>query len=77
VSEQDKISPSLAAEVLAEFEKDWRRELRKATPVKERMKIGRQPMPQRAPGDRNKDFSEVNMGLAAAEAVAEARRCLD
>jgi glutamate synthase (NADPH/NADH) small chain len=77
VSEQDKISPALAAEVLAEFEKDWRRELRKAVSVKERLKIGRRPMPQRAPGDRNKDFAEVNLGLTAEEAVTEARRCLD
>jgi glutamate synthase (NADPH) small chain len=77
VSEQDKARPDLAAEVLAEFEKDWRRELRKAVPVKERMRAGRRPMPQRDPGDRNKDFAEVNLGLSAAEAVAEARRCLD
>jgi len=74
---KDNISPSLAAEVLAEFEKDWRRELRRAVPVKERMKAGRRPMPQRAAEERNKDFSEVNQGLSAEEAVAEARRCLD
>jgi glutamate synthase (NADPH) small chain len=77
VSGPDKARPDLATEVLAEFEKDWRRELRKSVPVKERMRIGRRPMPQRAPGDRNKDFAEVNLGLVAAEAVAEARRCLD
>jgi glutamate synthase (NADPH/NADH) small chain len=77
VSDQDKARPALAAEVLAEFEKDWRRGLRKAVPVKERMQIGRRPMPQRAAGDRNKDFAEVNLGLGPAEAVAEARRCLD
>jgi glutamate synthase (NADPH/NADH) small chain len=77
VSDQDKISPSLAAEVLAEFEKGWRKELRRSMPVKERMKIGRRPMPQRAPGERSKDFAEVNLGLSAEEAVAEARRCLD
>jgi glutamate synthase (NADPH/NADH) small chain len=77
VSGQDKAPGSLAAEVLAEFEKDWRKELRKAVPVRERMKTGRQPMPQRPPEERNKDFAEVNLGLAAAEAVAEARRCLD
>jgi len=80
VSEKDEkatISPALAAEVLAEFEKDWRKELRRSMPVKERMKAGRRPMPQRAAGERNKDFSEVNLGLTAEEAVAEARRCLD
>jgi len=77
MSGQDKGPGSLAAEVLAEFEKDWRRDLRKAVPVKERMKIGRRAMPQRPPEERNKDFAEVNLGLAAEEAVAEARRCLD
>jgi glutamate synthase (NADPH/NADH) small chain len=77
VSGQDKISSSLAAQVLAEFEKDWRKELRRSLPVKDRMKIGRRPMPQREPAERNKDFSEVNLGLTAEEAVAEARRCLD
>jgi glutamate synthase (NADPH/NADH) small chain len=77
MSGQDKAPGSLAADVLAEFEKGWRRDLRKAVPVRERMKTGRQPMPQRPPEERNKDFAEVNLGLAAAEAVAEARRCLD
>ena len=77
MSDKDKLSPSLAAEVLAEFEKDWRKELRRAVPVKERMKIGRRSMPQRAAEERNKDFSEVNLGLTAEEAVEEARRCLD
>jgi len=77
VSEQRKVPASLAEEVLAEFEKDWRRELRKAVPVKERMKIARRPMPQRAPEARNRDFDEVNQGLTAEEAVLEARRCLD
>ncbi len=75
--DRDELSPSLAAEVLAEFEKDWRKELRRAIPVKERMKIGRRPMPQRAPGERGRDFEEVNLGLSAEEAVAEAKRCLD
>ncbi len=41
------------------------------------MKIGRRPMPQRPAGERNKDFSEVNLGLSAEEAVEEAQRCLD
>ncbi len=77
MSEQDKIGPALAAEILAEFEKDWRKELRRAVPVKERVKIARRPMPQRPPAERSKDFAEVNLGLSAEEAVAEARRCLD
>ena len=77
MSSKDTLSPSLAAEVLAEFEKDWRKDLRRAVPVKERIKIGRRPMPQRAPGERSEDFSEVNLGLDTAAAVEEARRCLD
>ena len=77
MSGHDKLPSSLAAEVLAEFEKDWRKELRKAVPVKERLKIGRRPMPQRPAEARNRDFAEVNQGLSAEEAVAEARRCLD
>ncbi len=77
MSEQDKAPYSIAAEVLAEFEKGWRRELRKAIPVKDRMRIDRRPMPQRSPEERNKDFEEVNRGLGPEEAVLEARRCLD
>lgn len=73
----DELTPSLKAELLAEFEKDWRKELRRAIPAKGRMKIGRQPMPERPPDIRNKDFAEVNLGLDAAAAVQEARRCLD
>ena len=75
--DKDAISPSLAAEILAEFEKDWRKALRKSVPVKERMKTPRRAMPQRSAEERNKDFTEVNLGLTAEEAVAEARRCLD
>ncbi len=77
MSEQDKAPSALAAQVRAEFEKDWRKELRRALPVLQRMKIPRRPMPQRPPGERNKDFAEVNQGLSAEEAVLEARRCLD
>ena len=73
----DELTPSLKAELLAEFEKDWRKELRRAVPAKERMKVGRLPMPERPPDVRNKDFDEVNLGLGPEEAVEEARRCLD
>ena len=41
------------------------------------MKIPRQKMPEREAKVRNRDFSEVNRGLAAAAAILEARRCLD
>ena len=44
---------------------------------KERMAITRQPMPERNPNVRNRDFNEVNLGLTLEMAQAEARRCLD
>ena len=61
----------------AEFSKEWRKELRKSIPVKERMKIERQKMPERNPEVRNLDFNEVNLGLDAKAAIKEAQRCLD
>ncbi len=61
----------------AGFNLEWRKELRQAIPVKERMKLPRQKMPERKPEVRNKDFNEVNCGLAGEAARAEARRCLD
>ena len=73
MSDKPPIAPSLAAEMLAEFEKEWRKELRRSIPVKDRMKIGRQPMPQRPAAERNRDFDEVNSGLGPEEAMAEAR----
>lgn len=65
------------ARLRAEFDKDWRKELRKALPVKERMKVGRQKMPERPAEERNRDFKEVNIGLTPEMAQEEARRCLD
>jgi glutamate synthase (NADPH/NADH) small chain len=47
----------------------------KLTP-KQRMAIPRQVMPQRPGGERNKDFKEVNLGLAEQVAIREAQRCL-
>jgi glutamate synthase (NADPH/NADH) small chain len=40
------------------------------------MKIGRQKMPERDPGERSRSFSEVNLGLEADMAIQEAQRCL-
>jgi glutamate synthase (NADPH/NADH) small chain len=77
VSDKPPLPASLAAELRAEFEKDWRRELRRTVPVKDRMAIVRRAMPQRPPEERNRDFDEVNLGLGPEEAVLEARRCLD
>lgn len=45
-------------------------------PLKERMKIARMPMPEQEPGVRNKNFTEVNLGLEAAAALTEATRCI-
>jgi glutamate synthase (NADPH/NADH) small chain len=75
--EKKGISPEQKARLKAEYDKDWRKELRKAIPAKERMKMPRQKMPEREPEERNRDFREVNLGLEAEAAMAEARRCLD
>lgn len=61
-----------------EREKEWRAELRKATPNKERTSLIRVKMPERDPQERTKyQDKEVNLGLTAEQAMAEARRCLD
>ena len=44
--------------------------------AKDRMAIGRQAMPQRDAGERNRDFYEVNLGFDERLAVLEAKRCL-
>ena len=72
-----ELPPELAARLRAEYAKDWRAELRRNPPAKERMKIPRQSMPQRGAGERRRDFLEVNRGLSPEAAAAEARRCLD
>jgi len=78
MSEEKKvISPEQKLRLKAEFDRDWRKELRKAILVKERMKIPRQKMPEREPDVRNRDFKEVNLGLGPEAAVLDARRCLD
>ena len=43
---------------------------------KDRIKIVRQPMPERDPEVRNKDFKEVNIGFTHTLAETEAMRCL-
>ena len=72
-----ELAPEEKARLRAGFEKEWRAELRKALPAKERMKVGRKKMPERPPDVRNRDFKEVNLGLTPAMAREEARRCLD
>ncbi len=71
------LTPEFKARLRSEFEREWRKELRHAIPVKERMKIGRRHMPERPASVRNTDFAEVNLGLDEAAAVEESRRCLD
>ena len=55
----------------------WREELRKATPVKERTSIERVKMPELDAAYRITCNEEVNQGLNAEQAVLEARRCMD
>lgn len=55
----------------------WRRELRDAIPAKERMAIERVKMPELAPDYRVTCNEEVNRGITAEQAVAEATRCMD
>ncbi len=46
-------------------------------PIKERMKLPRQGMPEQEPEVRAHNFTEVNLGYDAELAHAEARRCLE
>jgi len=46
-------------------------------PMRERMKVPRQAMPEQAPPDRIHNFSEVNLGYSSELARQEARRCLE
>ncbi len=77
MAEKKEIAPEIKKLLKEEFEKQWRKEMRKAVPAKERMKISRQKMPEREPEERNKDFNEVNLGLLEKQARLEAARCLD
>jgi len=78
MAEKNKeMSPGMKEKLRARYNEDWRQKLRKSIPVKERMKIKRQKMPEREADVRNRDFFEVNRGLTAAEAMKEAQRCLD
>ena len=45
-------------------------------PLKDRMKILRAPMPERDAQQRSRSFEEVNLGLATADALTEATRCI-
>ena len=63
---------------LAPRDAEWRDELRRALPAKDRMAIPRVKMRELDPADRLANpTAEVNMGLTAEQAVQEATRCLD
>jgi glutamate synthase (NADPH/NADH) small chain len=46
-------------------------------PMKERVKIPRQRMPEQPPGERRGNFAEVNLGLPVDFAACEAQRCIE
>jgi glutamate synthase (NADPH) small chain len=46
-------------------------------PIKERIKIPRQPMPEQPAEERAHNFEEVNLGFSAELAQQEAVRCLE
>ncbi|MDD8025919.1 MAG: NADPH-dependent glutamate synthase [Acidobacteriota bacterium] len=75
--EKKPCDPSDRDRIRVEYDRDWRRELRRSMTPKDRIRIPRQPMPQRDAFTRGRDFAEVNLGLSPEAARSEARRCLD
>ncbi len=55
----------------------WREELRKSVKAKERTSVERVHMNELDPEVRSHNNEEVNLGLTAEQAQAEAKRCLD
>jgi len=55
----------------------WRVDLRGKMKNSERTRLERVSMPEQDPDKRNKNFTEVNLGLNESQAVTEASRCLD
>ncbi|MEZ5069666.1 MAG: NADPH-dependent glutamate synthase [Bacteroidales bacterium] len=60
-----------------EREQDWRVEVRARMKNKDRTTLDRVRMPEQEPDRRRANFEEVNLGLDAGQAMAEASRCLD
>jgi glutamate synthase (NADPH/NADH) small chain len=58
-------------------DQEWRKELKKSIPVKDRTAIERVKMPEVEPSERIKGNIEVNIGITAEMAVNESKRCLD
>lgn len=61
----------------ADRSESWREELRKTLKNKDRIQLTRVVMGSIDPKVRSQNYQEVNLGLTAEQAVAEAKRCLD
>lgn len=61
----------------AERAQEWRQEIRKTIKNKDRLTFTRVDMPEVDPVVRSRNYAEVNLGLTADLAQAEAKRCLD
>ena len=61
----------------ADRSESWREELRKTLKNKDRIQLTRVVMSSVDPQVRSQNYQEVNLGLTAEQAVAEAKRCLD
>lgn len=60
-----------------ERDEQWREELRKSIPAKERTAMQRVEMPHQDPVVRSSNNIEVNTGLTQEQALSESHRCLD
>ncbi|MDR2139437.1 MAG: NADPH-dependent glutamate synthase [Tannerella sp.] len=58
-------------------EAPWREALRRSMKNRERVAIPRVKMPELDAARRSRSYEEVNLGLTAAQALSEAKRCLD
>lgn len=61
----------------AERAQEWRLDIRKSIKNKDRLALTRVDMPEVDPAVRSRNYDEVNLGLTAELAMAEARRCID
>ena len=61
----------------SEREQQWRVDLRKTIPAKERTNMERVEMPMQDAVERRSNNKEVNLGLTVEMAVKESHRCLD
>lgn len=61
----------------AERAVEWRADLRSALKTKDRTKLVRTEMPAEDPAERSVSYIEVNKGFTQAQAIEEAKRCID